>query len=117
MSSEVCVALSSLASSASGTFTGASRTCYPSGHFRRLTTHSANVIRDDPSTRPADPDPFGLGLDVSDVRVAWDRATGRSLGSVCLGAGVSGCLLGLKYGAEAARRVCLFERPAMLILG
>jgi hypothetical protein len=104
MSSAACAGSSSPASSASGTFIGTSPVAYHRPAVHPLTA-PLPLFRNDLPARPADPDPFGLGLDVSDVRVAWDRATGRSFGSICLGAAISGCLLGLKYGAEAVRRV------------
>lgn len=73
--------------------------------YIRGLTKSCPLDRHEHASRPAEPDPFNLGLDVADVRVAWDRATGRSLGSICLGAAVSGCLQGLKWGSDALRRV------------
>lgn len=55
--------------------------------------HSHNTrwfLRDDP--QPAhthylrETDPFGLGFDIETTRIAFNRATGPSLGSICLSA-------------------------------
>ena len=70
--------------------------------------------RDDPALPNAttanlkQTDPFGLGFEIETTRIAFNRATGPSLGSICLSALIMAVLRTVRQAAHSLKKVCPF---------